>query len=103
MTYLQLTAPPPDGVQSQWKTVKHQHEIERAAQAALRRSSYLWIRDVECQYDDGVLTLRGRLPSFFLKQMAQCTVSHRLRGSAIVNNQLEVMQPTHGVATWPAP
>jgi osmotically-inducible protein OsmY len=77
-----------------------QHPIERAAQADLRRSSYFAIRDIDCEYDNGVLTLRGRLPSFFLKQMAQSTVARRLRGIAVVDNQLEVTQIPSGAASW---
>jgi len=71
---------------------RRRNAIERAAQAELRRSSYFAIRGIDCEYDNGVLTLRGRLPSFFLKQMAQCAVSPQLRGVAIVDNQLEVTQ-----------
>lgn len=75
-----------------------EHAIERAARAELRGSSYLAIRDVDCRYDNGVLTLRGRLPSFFLKQMAQSTVARGLRGIATVDNQLEVAQRPLGMA-----
>jgi hypothetical protein len=100
MTYLQVATPPLDGVDREWSTGRHQHAIERAAQAALRRSDYFAIRDVECEYDDGVLTMRGRLPSFFLKQMAQSAVAHRLRGSSvIIDNQLEVTPLPSGVGT----
>ena len=73
--------------------------IERAAERALQRSGYLSVRNVRCCYSDGVLTLRGRLPSFFLKQMAQCAVARRLRDEAIVDNQLEVLPPRFGATT----
>ena len=73
--------------------------IERTAQGELRRSGYLSVRNVECRYADGVLTLKGRLPSFFLKQVAQSTVARRLRGIAIVDNQLEVYHLCTGGVT----
>ena len=74
--------------------------IERAAQAELRRSSHFAVRGIDCEYSDGVLTLRGRLPSFFLKQMAQSVVSCRLDGVAVVDNQLQVTQNPPGVAAY---
>ena len=50
---------------------------ERAPQAAsivasrLSSSPYRELRNIRCEYHDGVLTLRGRLPLFFHKQLAQ--------------------------------
>lgn len=70
--------------------------IERAARAELRSSGYLAVRHIQCQYDHGVLALRGRLPSFFLKQMAQSAVARRLRGVTMAVSQLEVVQCPSG-------
>lgn len=54
-----------------------QRGAERAPQAAsivasrLSASPYRELRNIRCDYHDGVLTLRGRLPLFFHKQLAQ--------------------------------
>jgi osmotically-inducible protein OsmY len=44
---------------------------------------------ITCHFEDGVLTLRGKLPSFYLKQLAQEAVRevHRVRR---VINEIEV-------------
>lgn len=34
-------------------------------------SHYFPLRSVACRFEDGVLTLQGRVPSFYLKQVAQ--------------------------------
>jgi hypothetical protein len=44
---------------------------------------------VSCDYREGTLYLRGRLPSFYEKQMAQETVRN-LDGVEIVINEIEV-------------
>ena len=48
------------------------------------------VRLVSCEFDDGVLILRGQLPTFFQKQLAQEAVS-RLDGVTQVVNQVEVV------------
>jgi hypothetical protein len=40
----------------------------------LARSPYQELHRVNCDFQKGVLTLRGRVPSCFLKQIAQSTV-----------------------------
>jgi hypothetical protein len=45
--------------------------IDRTAEHRLRCSGYLALRDVDCMASDDVLYLHGRLPSYFLKQIAQ--------------------------------
>ena len=42
-----------------------------AARHRLRASSYRALDDVRCDFVNGVMVLRGRLPSFYLKQLAQ--------------------------------
>jgi hypothetical protein len=60
------------------------------AEAALRRSSYHAVHHLVCDCDGGVITLRGRVPSFFLKQVAQNVVHHRLQALVTVKNLVEV-------------
>ncbi len=67
-------------------------EITEIAQAALRRSAYFELREVSCDFHGGVLTLRGRLPSYHLKQLAQTAVAE-VPGVIEVDNRVEVSPP----------
>jgi len=60
--------------------------------ARLRRSAYEAIRSITCEFHEGVLTLRGRVPSYYLKQVAQELVRHTDRVSE-VNNRVCVDPP----------
>jgi osmotically-inducible protein OsmY len=64
-------------------------EIEEIAQAALRRSAYFELRNVSCDFSGGVLTLRGRVPTYYLKQLAQASVAD-VPGVIEVHNRVEV-------------
>ncbi|MCA9206465.1 MAG: BON domain-containing protein [Pirellulaceae bacterium] len=66
--------------------------VERIAEQAeknLRDSPYLVLRNVLCDFDGHVLTLRGRLPSFHMKQVAQ-TIVGNLEAVQRVDNRIEV-------------
>jgi osmotically-inducible protein OsmY len=65
---------------------------ETDIQDRFNRSPYLPLRYIECRLDDGVLVLRGRVPTFYLKQLAQ-TIGHSLRGIHRVINELRVDFP----------
>ena len=45
--------------------------VQELAQRRLGANPYLALRGVRCDYRDGVLTLRGCLPTYYLKQLAQ--------------------------------
>ena len=70
----------------------------RAAGAAEQAESRLWgppylaLAEVSCSYRDGVLTLRGRVPTCRLKRLAEAVVSH-IGGVEWVENEIEVMAP----------
>lgn len=55
----------------------------------LQRSGYPWLRSVICEAHDGLVVLSGRVPSFYMKQIAQVLASHTpgVRG---VDNRLGV-------------
>jgi hypothetical protein len=65
------------------------------AERALRSSPYLVLRNVACQHHDGVLTLRGCLPSYYLKQVAQAVVAP-IEGVRLVVNEIQVGCATNG-------
>ncbi len=65
------------------------HPLAEEAERILFESGYADLRRLRCDCHDGVISIRGRLPSFFLKQMAQTLVA-RLTGVRRVNNQIKV-------------
>jgi osmotically-inducible protein OsmY len=65
-------------------------EIAAVAASRLSASSHPALRKILCNYDEGVLVLRGRLNSFFHMQMAQEIVA-RIEGVERVVNQIEVV------------
>ncbi len=64
-------------------------EITEIAQAALRRSAYVELRNVSCEFSGGILTLHGRVPTYYLKQLAQVSVVD-VPGVIEVHNRVEV-------------
>ena len=71
------------------KALVHLEGIEEAATECLLKSPYHDVRRVFCEYDNGILFLRGRLPSFHLKQVAQ-EAAAMCKGVTQVVNQIEV-------------
>jgi osmotically-inducible protein OsmY len=60
----------------------------------LQESPYGFQRRVDAAYENGVLTLRGKVPTFFLKQTAQALVA-KVDGVRQVNNLVDVPIATH--------
>lgn len=65
-------------------------QIAEGAENCLRHNSYLALKNVQCECAEGVLTLRGCLPTYYLKQMAQAVVA-RLEGVHRIVNEIEVV------------
>lgn len=65
-------------------------DVAADAQACLRGSSILARHPISCRFREGTLTLRGRVPTYFLKQTAQEFVA-RVDGVKTVDNQLDVV------------
>ena len=55
----------------------------------LRDGQYRALAEVMVEFHEGVLILRGRVTSFFLKQIAQ-TVVRNVEGVIEIDNRLEV-------------
>jgi osmotically-inducible protein OsmY len=51
----------------------------------LRESGYRCLRTIRCEDRQGVLTLRGRVPSFYHKQVAQALVAAVAPVAAVVD------------------
>ena len=62
------------------------------AERRLRSNPYLALKNVSCGWLDGVLVLRGCLPSYYLKQIAQEAVAS-LAGVERIDNQIQVVTP----------
>lgn len=66
--------------------------LPAAVRGALERTGHTSLRRVEVSYSAGVIVLRGAVPSFYLKQLAQGTVM-AVVGVVPVRNELEVGAP----------
>jgi osmotically-inducible protein OsmY len=71
-------------------TTARERRIKEAAEGHLRRSGYLALRNIGCNCREGVVTLRGCLPTYYLKQIAQHVVAE-LEGVCGIINQIEVL------------
>ena len=67
----------------------HGVAIQQVAANRLRGAGYTHLAQVACVFREGVLILRGRVPSFYLKQLAQSLVQP-LDGVEQVDNRIEV-------------
>ena len=73
---------------------KEKQAVQADAQSRLRTSGYHELHLVLCEFHEGVLTLRGHVSSFHLKQVAQ-TLIRKLDGVGEINNRLEVAAAIH--------
>ena len=62
------------------------------AQRRLWEARFRFSRSISCQYHEGVLLLRGQVPTYYLKQIAQ-TVVARVPGVEHVDNRIHVFAP----------
>lgn len=66
-----------------------EQQVLQRAKRCFATSAYFALRRVACAYHEGVLILRGRVPSFYLKQVAQTIVKNAVEGIQI-DNRIEV-------------
>ncbi|HQZ68168.1 MAG TPA: BON domain-containing protein [Planctomycetaceae bacterium] len=72
------------GASARFATVE---DVERS----LQRSGYADLRGIRCLMEDGRVTLQGIVPSFHMKQLAQCAAK-RVVGVLAVKNEIIVSQ-----------
>lgn len=77
-------------------TLQYHSEIELTA--ALRDRMWPELRAVTCDVCEDRIVLRGRVPSFYIKQVAQCLILERVQHSLMLENRLEVSPPTDEVS-----
>jgi osmotically-inducible protein OsmY len=68
---------------------------EAAAESTLRQSPYGELNSVSCHFHEGVLTLRGAVRSYYLKQVAQ-TLVRSIEGVEQICNRLHVVASDNG-------
>ncbi|MBV8314862.1 MAG: BON domain-containing protein [Planctomycetaceae bacterium] len=83
-------------------TTARERRIEEAAEGHLQRSGYLALQDIGCTCREGVVTLWGCLPTYYLKQIAQHVVAE-LEGVCGIINQIEVLASSGRHARWNSP
>ncbi len=64
--------------------------VKQIAQDRLRQSPHAALREVSCECEQGVLVLRGRVPTFYCKQLAQETIG-QLEGVVQIVNEIQVV------------
>jgi hypothetical protein len=63
----------------------HAQSVEHAARLRLANTGYRTLRRVECSFRDGRIVLRGEVPSYYHKQLAQESVRNAPHIAQIVN------------------
>jgi hypothetical protein len=66
-----------------------------AALKILQSSGFAAVRKLRCEVTEAVVIVHGRVPSYFLKQVAQTAIL-RLDGVRSVRNLVEVQQGMNG-------
>jgi osmotically-inducible protein OsmY len=84
--------PPVDARTGAIPSPKEKELTEAAARAVLRQARSGELRSVTCHFHEGVLTLRGRVRSYYMKQMAQEFV-RPVEAVQQINNRLQVVSP----------
>ncbi len=65
-------------------------DIESEVRESLQSTQHAALRHIECSVHDDTVILRGRVPSYYLKQMAQVKVTC-VAGIEQVDNRIEVV------------
>ena len=68
--------------------------LEDRVQRRFFQSPYLALRHVSVEVRQGVLTLSGQMPNFYLKQMAQAAAA-TVEGVESIINRIEVVEPAY--------
>jgi hypothetical protein len=75
----------------QRNSMQEDEAILAEARTRFQRSPYHELHEINCDFREGVLILRGRVPSYFIKQVAQSAV-FSLEGIGEIDNRLEVVE-----------
>jgi osmotically-inducible protein OsmY len=67
----------------------HPRKVENAAQLKLMNAGYRPLKSIHCRFDDGILTLRGDVPTYFHKQVAQEAI-RTVESVRTIQNEIDV-------------
>jgi DNA-binding response OmpR family regulator len=95
---LHLVKPVPIGELEDALESARKRLVAALAKARLEASPYRSIRSLSCEFEDGVLVVRGQVRSYFQKQLAQTAVS-AVAGMAAIGNQIEVLDSFESART----
>jgi hypothetical protein len=88
-----MLAVPPTGTEPDTQRPDPPASPQAVAERGLRSSRYSALKHVSCDYQGGVLVLRGCLPTYYLKQIAQEVVAQQVKGVGRLDNQIQVVRP----------
>ncbi len=74
--------------------------VGQLAQQRLHESPYYFLKNISCDFQGGVLTLRGRVPFGELKDFAE-VIASRVPGVVDVVNRVEVIDPMRPISEVP--
>jgi hypothetical protein len=69
----------------------HCRKVEAAIHEAFQRSGYRALRRLICEFDGKVLTLSGRVSTYYEKQIAQEIALSRIEARVCLDNRCEVI------------
>ena len=71
-------------------TMSCTNDVEALVQARLRESPYLELRRLRCDFQENTLRLKGRVSSYYLRQLA-LAAARGLEGVEAIESDLEVV------------
>lgn len=80
--------------QPNWPDSEGEGGVAQAAERSVHAIPHAALRSVTCDFDKGILVLRGRVKSYYLKQLAQEAV-RRIAGVLVIVNVIEVSPDEH--------
>ncbi|HPM85029.1 MAG TPA: BON domain-containing protein [Candidatus Anammoximicrobium sp.] len=95
MLRAQLREPAREVQKGEFASRNEKQLLVAAAKAALCQARSGELRAVSCDLHQGVLTLRGQVPSYYLKQVAQEVIRAMAPGEQ-VKNHLHVVASANG-------
>ena len=84
-----MTTRPETLIQEPSPLDQRNQRIVQLATQCLRQSGYRPLASISCEFHEGILTMRGEVPSYYLKQMAQ-VLARTIAEVEFVDNRLVV-------------
>lgn len=88
--FVDTTIPEDGRLEASMETSAAAAKVALAARARIVHHPHLKTQRIWCAFDDGKLFLRGQVPNFFFKQLAQEAMLHLVSVRQVVN-EIEVV------------